>query len=303
MSRAPLDGDAVQVTVRLRGIVDTLQPSLARVARVILAGPASVADLSISDLARRARTSETTVIRLCRRLDVGGYPQLRLQLAKEAGSRERGGERHLTGDIDPDDTLREVVEKLAFADARAVEDTASSISLATLDEVVAAIVAAERVDIFGVGASGFVAMDLQQKLHRIGCIAFSWSDAHLSMTSAALLSSRDVAIGISHTGATFDTIDPLELARATGATTIAITNSPDSPLVGHADLVLLTAARETTFRSGATASRIAQLAVIDFIFVGVAQRRFEQSRHAIEVTAEAVRNRRTGRVRPQDPLE
>ena len=86
-----------------------------------------------------------------------------------------------------------------------------------------------------------------------------------------------MAIAISHTGTTTDTVEALRVAEAGGATTIAITNVRDSPLTAHARLVLTTAARETTFRSGAMASRIAQLAVVDCLFVGVAQRSWDRT--------------------------
>jgi DNA-binding MurR/RpiR family transcriptional regulator len=279
------------ITVRLRGLLGTLQPSLARVARVILDDPTSVAGLSIADLAAAADTSVASVVRLYHKLDMAGYPQLRLALAREAGRNDQI-KLPRTSDIDPDDSLSDVIQKIAFADARAVEETAASVSVDILDAVVGRIVAAEKVAVFGVGASATVAADLQQKLHRIGCIVYAWGDAHLAMTGVALLSPADVAIGISYGGATPDTIDPLMLAKANGAATIAITNSPDSPLAAEADHVLLTAARETTFRSGATASRIAQLVMNDFIFVAVAQRRFDASQKAIALTAAALESRR-----------
>src|SRR3954451_4590476 len=114
------------------------------------------------------------------------------------------------------------------------------------------------------------------------------------LTSAAVLEPSDVAIGISHTGSTVETIDALSVARRRGATTVALTNFPRSPIAEAADLVLTTAARETTFRSGATASRLAQLTVIDCVFVGVAQRTYEPTRGHLEATREAVRVRRVG---------
>lgn len=109
----------------------------------------------------------------------------------------------------------------------------------------------------GVGASGFVALDLRQKLHRIGYALFAWLDPNVSVTSASLLGPDDVAVGISHTGASLDTMTALEEAQLAGATTVAITQFPHSPLARLADDVLTTAARETTFRSGAMASRVA----------------------------------------------
>src|SRR5262249_15881503 len=152
-----------------------------------------------------------------------GYPELRLTLATEAG-RAQGvtGGRIVGSDIGPEDNLQQVVETIAFADARAVEETATQLDIHTLEEVVTAVVDARRVDIYGVGASAFVALDFQQKLHRIGLISYAWADAHIMLTSAAVLRPEDVAVGISHTGSTIDTIDALAVAKRRGATTVAV---------------------------------------------------------------------------------
>ena len=292
----PTAGDHTPATVRARGLLPSLSPAEQRVARVVIEEAGTAARLTISDLAKRARTSETTVIRFCRAMGFGGYSEMRLTLAAEAG---RASETATSGepvgsDISETDDLAEVVKKIAFADARAVEETAVQIDIAVLERVVDLVAAARRVDIYGVGASAFVANDFQQKLHRIGRVAYAWSDMHLALTSAALLDERDVAFGISHTGTTTDTIEAFREAGRRGARTVALTNFPKSPIARAAHLVLTTAARETTFRSGAMASRLAQLTVIDCVFVGVAQRTYAETRRALDVTYEAVRGRRIG---------
>jgi DNA-binding MurR/RpiR family transcriptional regulator len=285
--------------VRARQLLPSLSPAEQRVAQVVIEEAATAARLTITDLAERARSSETTVIRFCRAMGFGGYSELRLTLATEAGraghaadSATRDGP--VGSDISEDDDLAQVVKKIAFADARAVEDTAVQIDIAVLEQVVDLVVGARRVDIYGVGASAFVASDFQQKLHRIGRVAYAWSDLHLALTSAALLDGRDVAFGISHTGTTMDTIEAFAEAGRRGARTVALTNFPKSPITAVADLVLTTAARETTFRSGAMASRLAQLTVIDCVFVGVAQRTYAETRTALDATYEAVSGRRVG---------
>ncbi|MQA84950.1 MAG: SIS domain-containing protein [Streptosporangiales bacterium] len=287
-STAPLS-----TAVRVRSLLPSLPPAERRVGQRLVEDPAGVAVSTITELAQVCGTSETTVIRFCRAIGFSGYPELRLTLATEAGRAEgvsRGG-REVGADIGQGDTLSQVVEKIAFADARAVEETAAQLDIGALEQVVEAIVGARRIDIYGVAASAFVAYDLQQKLHRIGRTSYAWSDAHIMLTSAAVLGPGDVALGISHTGGTVDTIDALAVARRRGATAIALTNFPRSPITKAADMVLTTAARETTFRSGATASRLAQLTVIDCVFVGVAQRTYDQTRAALAATYEAVRDR------------
>jgi DNA-binding MurR/RpiR family transcriptional regulator len=283
--------------VRIRSLLPGLARAEQRVAKVVLEEASSVARRSITEVALAANTSETTVTRFCKAIGVGGYPQLRIALAADTARSEARSSRSFGGEIAPDDDLASVVSKVSYSDARAVEETADQLDIASLQQVIEVLAAAGRVDVYGVGASAFVAADLQQKLHRIGRISFAWSDTHIMLTSAAVLSPGDVAVGISHTGATTDTVEALRVAREHGAATVALTNFPRSPITEVADHVITTAARETTFRSGATASRIAQLTVVDCLFIGVAQRHMNMAVNALDSTRDAVGAHRLG-VRP-----
>ncbi|MCP2332717.1 MULTISPECIES: MurR/RpiR family transcriptional regulator [Actinoalloteichus] len=280
--------------VRIRSLLPGLARAEQRVANVVLEDPAAVTHRSITEVAEAAGTSETTVTRFCKAIGIRGYPELRLALAADTARNAVRDEQKLGGEIGPGDDLHDVIGKVAYADARAVEETAEQLDPIALRKVVDRVSAARRVDVYGVGASAFVAMDLQQKLHRIGRVSFAWNDKHIALTSAAVLSEDDVAVGISHTGSTADVIEALRVARARGATTVAITNFPRAPITEVADHVLTTAARETTFRSGAMASRIAQLTLIDCLFIGVAQQHYETAQEALEVTYAAVVGQRLG---------
>lgn len=282
--------------VRIRSLLPGLARAEQRVARIVLADPSSIAHRSITEVAEAAETSETTVTRFCKAVGVTGYPELRIALAADT-ARTTTRDRDLGSDISEEDDLAQIVDKIGYADARAVEETTDQLDANALAPLIDAVSGAGRIDVYGVGASGFVALDLQQKLHRIGLTCFAWPDTHNALTSAALLREGDVAIGVSHTGATTETVEILREARTRGATTAAITNFERSPITEIADLVLTTAARETTYRSGAMASRIAQLTVIDCLFVGVAQRHLDDAKEALQATSRAVGGHRL-QVRP-----
>lgn len=272
--------------VRLRGIRPTLTPAEDRVATVVLEDARRASDLTITALAQAADTSETTVLRFCKRLGLRGYPQLRLALAAESAlPREQ---RMAGSDISATDTIDDIIAKVASVDSSAVEETAQQLNRDALLAAVGAIAEASRVDIYGIGASAIVGADLQQKLHRIGVVSFAWNDPHIALTSATLLAKKDVAIAISHSGATSETIESLAAARTRGATTVAVTNFPLSPLATAADIVLTTAARETSLRSGATASRIAALTVVDCLYIAVAQRDLPRARKHVADSRKAV---------------
>lgn len=277
--------------VRIRSLLPGLARAEQRVANIVLADPLSISRQSITEVAEAAGTSETTVTRFCKAVGVGGYPDLRIALAADT-ARISSRDRDLGSDIGPDDNMGQIIEKVAYTDAKAVEETGDQLDAETLQQLVEAIRKAGRIDVYGVGASAFVAADLQQKLHRIGLTCFVWSDTHTALTSAAVLRVGDVALGISHTGATAETIEALREARKRGAATAALTNFARSPITEVADHVLTTAVRETTYRSGAMASRIGQLTVIDCLFIGVAQSRLDQTMAALEATYEAVEGHR-----------
>jgi DNA-binding MurR/RpiR family transcriptional regulator len=280
--------------VRIRGLLQSLNPAEQRVAEAVLEDPGGVAIASITALARAARTSEATVVRFCRSAGFSGYAQLRLALAVDVSRNETSTERLVGTDVERSDDLEQIIGKIATADERAITETADGLDREILGKVVDAVSTARRIELFGVGTSGLVIADLGLKLRRIGRQAFAWSDVREALSTAALMTDADVAIGVSYTGATGDTVDALAEAREHGATTVAITNFARSPITEQADYVLTTAARETTFRVGAMASHHAQLTVADILFVAVAQRSYDDTLRALEVTFEAVGRRGHG---------
>lgn len=283
--------------VEVRGLMPSLRPAERRIGEALVADPEAFATRSIAQIAELASTSTTTVVRFTRRVGYERFKDLRHDLT-EQNLRERmasAGVGTLPSDISPDDGMDDIVTKIARNESLSIADTAEIIDIAALERAVAALDAAERIDLYGVGASAIVAVDLQRKLSRIGRVALEWPESHAAWTAAAVLGPSAVAVAISHSGSTTDTVEFLRIARASGAVTIAITNHEHAPLAHAADIVLRTAARETAFRSGALGSRIAQLMVVDCLFTGVAQARYEQSIAALRKTREVISQRTTPR--------
>ncbi|QNE17732.1 MurR/RpiR family transcriptional regulator [Kribbella qitaiheensis] len=281
--------------VRIHGLLPALSPAQRQVADEVLRDPAAAASSTIGELAARCATSLPSVTRFCLALGLSGYAELRLALAAESGRTSASWELGTGGEVGADDSLGDVLRTLLRADTRALEDTVSELDLRALGEAVRAISDARRVDLYAVGGSATVAEDLRLRLHRIGRGANCWSDVHNALTSAALLGAGDVAIGLSHSGETVEVLEPLARARSQGARTVAITNYPRSPVAREADVVLVTAARDVTFRTGGLAGRHAQMIVLDALYIGVAQRDYSLAEQAFDVTAEAVAGHRVPR--------
>ncbi|MDI1463109.1 MurR/RpiR family transcriptional regulator [Catellatospora sp. KI3] len=270
----------------VRAVLPSLTPSAQVIARLILDDPATVARSTITELSANSGVSEATIVRTARMLGFSGYAPLRLALAAAAARAEP--DRLVPGDLGLTDPLSDVIAKVTRSEIEALSDTAAQLNPDQLDTVISAAIAARRIDIYGVSASGLVAADMAQKLLRIGMSGHAFTDVHLALTSAALLRKGDLAIGISTSGETPDIIEPLRQAGLAGATTVAITNNPWSNLARTADHTLVSAGRETSFRPGAMASRISQLLLVDCLFVGITQRTFATSEQALKLTREAV---------------
>ncbi|MFD9261563.1 MurR/RpiR family transcriptional regulator [Streptomyces sp. NPDC059538] len=281
---------------RIRALGPSLPRSVQAVADAVAADPAACARLTVSALAEHTGTSEATVVRTARLLGYPGYRDLRLALAALAAQQESGAAPAVTVDIAVDDPLADVVAKLAHEEAQTLTDTAAGLDPAQLSAAVDALATARRIDIYGVGASALVGQDLAQKLLRIGLLAHAHSDPHLAVTGAVQLRPGDVAVAITHSGTTGDVIEPLRVAFGRGATTLALTGRPNSPVTRHADLVLATsAARETQLRPAAMSSRTSQLLVVDCLFVGVAQQTYDTAAPALAASYEALAHRHTTR--------
>ncbi|MEV6106074.1 MurR/RpiR family transcriptional regulator [Streptomyces sp. NPDC051940] len=280
------------LAAKVRTVAPSMTRSMQRVAEAVAGDPAGCAALTVTGLAERTGTSEATVVRTARLLGYPGYRDLRLALAAAAAQQEAGRAPAVTADIAVDDPLSDVVAKLARDEQQALADTAAGLDPVQLEAAVAAMTAARRIDVYGIGNSNLVGQDLVHKLLRIGSIAHAPADPHLAVTNAVQLRAGDVAIAITHSGRTADVIEPLRVAFDHGATTIAITGRPDGPVAQYADHVLTTSTgRESELRPAAMSSRTGQLLVVDCLFIGVAQRSYERAAPALAASYEALAHR------------
>lgn len=280
------------ILARIRGVEPTLTATHRRIAKMILADPAAVAASTIGELAERCGTSLTTVTRFCRELGLAGYPELRLALAAELGRNDATPREQSLIAFSPDDPGSLVLRSLLASDMRAMEETAAQLDLEAVDRAVSALVGARFIDFFAVAGSAGVAMDLHLRLHAIGRPGALWTDVHSAVCSANARDGQDVALGISHSGTTAEVVEPLAIARKRGATTIAVTNFPRSPLAEAADITLTTAAQDTPFRAGGVAARHTQMLVLDCLYIGVVQRTHETSNQLLTAATDAVAKHR-----------
>lgn len=273
---------------KIQAILNNLKPSEKKIAQYILKNPEEISDLTIAELAKRCGTSEASVVRFCKTLGYKGYQDLKIKVSADLAVKSK----KIQGLVSVDDDVDAIITKVSKNNMLAVENTMDVLDRAEVAKAAQALMKAKKIDFYGVGASGIVAQDAMHKFMRINKACTAYIDTHMQLTSAANLSPEDVAVGISYSGQTMDTVDALRLAKNAGATTICITKFGHSPITEVADIKLFVTSSEALFRSGAMASRIAQLNVIDILFTLVACQKYDDIIKYLENTSEAVAPRK-----------
>lgn len=283
-------GNEVSIAQRISLRRPAMPKAMAKIADVVSTHPTAPVELTITELADQAGTSAATVTRFCRAIGFEGYTQFRVGVAAESGRGDAGTtwRTDIAEDIGQDDPADRVLLTLLGLHTRSMEITTGLLDLDDVQLVAGAIAEARHVDIYGVGGSGVIADEFRGRLYRIGVSAHSWSDVHDGLTSAVLQDASSVAVGISNTGRTEETIEMLSHARAAGALTVAITTDADSWLASSADVALITASENPAQRPDDLSIKHAQLLVIDLLYVLVAQRTLGKAATLLAASAMAV---------------
>jgi len=277
------------ILLKIKQKLSSLPQQESKVGDYVLRHPHEVVGSSITRLADACGVSNTTVLRFCRRMDVDGYRDFNIVLAKDLGSPE-----NLTYvEVQPDDTLTSVAQKIFAMNIQALHDTHRVLDLAVLEEVVKIILQAGRVDIYATGGAGIAARELHFKCMQLGINANAFLDSQMQVMSAASLTPEDVGVGISHTGMQRHVAEALKLAGASGATTVALTSYPGSPVAEAADIVLYTAALATVRAYVAPSVRTAQLAVVDVIYEAMLMKARELAQDKMARVAKAIADHTT----------
>lgn len=250
---------------RLAQLPGDLAAAEQRVVRYLTEHLEEVVNGTVGDVARQAGASEATVVRVCKKAGYKGYRDFRLQVVRDlAGSFEPGSE------VEPSDSGRVIARKVFAAAVHSLERTARLIDGPQMLRIAKKVANAREVALFGVGISAYVASDAMRRLVRIGIRAYAESMGIDQMVRASLLDSSCVVIGISISGRSRETVEAVRIAREKGATIVAVTRVPTSPLAQYADAIFPLASEETAFNTEAMASRLAALALLDALFVLVA---------------------------------
>jgi RpiR family transcriptional regulator, carbohydrate utilization regulator len=256
---------------RIKASLPSLAPAEQRVGKLVLADPRAFATLPVSQLSDRAHVSKPTVVRFCRSMGYDGLSDFKLKLAGSVSE----GVPFIHRSVDIDDKVSDVLVKVIDNTVAAFLKYRNDASSFAIEKAVEALTATYkkrgRIEFYGVGNSGIVALDAQHKFFRLGVTSIAHSDGHMQVMSASTLSADDCVVVVSNSGRTRDLMDACDIARKNGATTIVITAS-GSPLAAAGQIHLSADHPEGYDRYSPMVSRLLHLLIIDVLATTVALR-------------------------------
>jgi DNA-binding MurR/RpiR family transcriptional regulator len=281
-----LNGKSVHHCLRQR--FSTLTALETRVISTILSQCTVDETTLLKAIADETRVSNAMVVKIAKKLGFDGFRALRAALAEHNRLPLAKLHQELRG---PAGT-RALAEQARQASLRALQEAFSLVSFDSLERAARWLYAARQRDLYGVGGSAHVARDAACKFLRIGLRTSPFEDSAMMLMSAALLQKGDVVVAFSSSVQTLAVLEAVRQARKNGAQVIALTNNPGSRLAHEADAVLCATAEDSPLIGEHGAARVAQLALLDALFLAVAQSNPAATEASLSCTMAALRAQR-----------
>lgn len=260
------------ITTLIRNRIGNLTEAERKIATFILAEPLNILHMTVKELAEAASVAPSAVIRFCKTLKLDGFSDLKIQLAQELGKEKK--EIALPA-FNSGDNVESVFNKVFQSGINTLRDTLAMMDFEKVQQISEKMISAKRILFFGIGTSSVIATDAQYRFSQLGISASACTDILFMNVAAINLSEGDLAIGISHSGRTQATVDALRNAKATGATTVAITSFSDSPLYKECDYAVSVFSDEENYPVEAVSARVAHTCIVDAFMMTLATMKYD----------------------------
>lgn len=257
------------------------------IADYLLVENSEIIDMSAKEIAEETNTSAPTVVRFAKKLGFSSLNEMKIKLS--ISSKEKNSSREFEY-LDKDLSTKSIVNGVKTSIHSIIDETVDLIDEEQLDKAINLLTNAKTIYIYSVGVSGLVGLDFYYKLSRINKRCVAHTDTHLQLTSSVLMEKEDVAVVISYSGETKETLLCAKNAKEKNVPVIAITKaSIDNKLDYFSDISLHVPYVEKSLREGAMSSRISQLAIIDMLFLGMARNNIKDMEEKLVITRNAVK--------------
>lgn len=239
----------------------------ARVIETIDANQRWVETASVQEIAARAQVSPSTIVRVCQRLGFSGIREVKLAIARDLARDDQGTQ--FPESIDQLTTPQDVLATVLRHSAQSILNIEHTVDPEAFARIVTQVINARSILIIAAGSSKAPAVDMSFRLASLGLPIRHVHDSVEQHLLSAHLSPKDIAIAVSHSGRTRETLEAARTAKEAGACLCVITSFRSSPLADLADLTLVAGETEAGFRHESLVGRSPHMALVDALFVAV----------------------------------
>lgn len=267
-----------------RFLMPSMSKSEKKASQLLEDNAEDVVHMTLSEYAENAGVSQATVLRYCRNFEVDGFPEFKMKVMMALQNRQEISE---SSEVEAGDSMKTILEKVFTINIQTLKDSLNLYS-ETYEEALETISKANSVHFFGIGDASIPAELARIKLRRLGIISTVNVDADMQLMTACALKPGDVAIAISFSGKTKSVVESMRIAKERGAATICITKMKKSALTKHCDIALFTATTDITVGKEIVGRRIAEQAIMEALYLGLAARMEDAGKESVKRTADAM---------------
>lgn len=260
-----------------------------KIAQFILDQPQDVLEMTAQQLARAADSSSAAVIRLCKRLKVYGFPQLKIELSADLS----GGElsRKIQPEVRENEEISSIKERLLVNTQNSLAETVEEIDDDQIHQLSQIVARSRRLLVLGIGVSNLVAQDIAQKWGSVGTIVIAFNNVNDLLPIVANAGIEDSLWVVDNSGETPEAIYAAQIAKERKVPIITMTKKGSNTISELGDVEIHTSQPiELPGRIAATDSLLLQFMAIDIIFYDFVSRNYESSISQLNQSAKLVKD-------------
>ena len=260
-----------------------------KIAQFILDQPQDVLEKTAQQLARAADSSSAAVIRLCKRLKVYGFPQLKIELSADLS----GGElsRKIQPEVRENEEISSIKERLLVNTQNSLAETVEEIDDDQIHQLSQIVARSRRLLVLGIGVSNLVAQDIAQKWGSVGTIVIAFNNVNDLLPIVANAGIEDSLWVVDNSGETPEAIYAAQIAKERKIPIITMTKKGSNTISELGDVEIHTSQPiELPGRIAATDSLLLQFMAIDIIFYDFVSRNYESSISQLNQSAKFVKD-------------
>ena len=216
-------------------------------------------DLTSKTVSNKLFISEAALTRFAKKLNLSGYREF---VYKYQSSRQSNFKRKKDIGLPVFDSYREILLK-----------SYNLYNYKDYEKLAEAMLNVDRIYIYGVGSSGYLATEFAQRLIRLGLDAEAITDTHMLLLNSVRLKRDSLVMGISYSGKSIEVIDGLKKAGEKGCKTVLFVANDSEKWDDYFDFVILVAHKQNLEYSNIISPQFPTMIMLDILFKKLYDRR------------------------------